>query len=177
MWWVLCRQAVFLIERDWAKQKLPTFKPSLESTEDFRNKGKHCKHSISFFADQWQEKSHLKECCCPGVRVMGILMSVWFFSLTDLLCAAVFMSVAFLTVPSRARSGLNCPPNVSSFIPYNIFPPIIITQMFLCNLTSNHNSETVRANFCYGNMSVSLMERKLSFPYLVIDLILKASRI
>ena len=45
--------------------------------------------------------------------------------------------------------------------------------MFLCNLTSNHNSETLRANFCYGNMSVSLTERKLSFPYLVIDLIFK----
>lgn len=45
--------------------------------------------------------------------------------------------------------------------------------MFLCNLTSKHNSETLRANFCYGNMSVSLTERKLSFPYLVIDLIFK----
>lgn len=45
--------------------------------------------------------------------------------------------------------------------------------MFLCNVTSNHSSETFRANFYYGTISTSLMERKLPFPYLGTDLILK----
>lgn len=60
-------------------------------------------------------------------------------------------------------------------IPYNIFHWFITIQMFLCNLTSNHSPETFRANFCYGTVSTSLMERELSFPYLSIDLILKNS--
>lgn len=104
MWRLLFRQAVFLIEHDWAKQKYPHSSHPLSQPKTSETKENIVNIVLLFCRPVAREKSHLKECCCPGVRVTGILMSVWVFSLTDLLCVAACMSVAFLTVPSKARS-------------------------------------------------------------------------
>lgn len=177
MWRVLSRQAVFLIEHDWAKQKYPHLSHPLSQPKTSETKENIVNIVLRFCRPVAREVT-FERVLLPWSEGDGdfdvslIFLPDW-FALRGSVDVSSFSHRAIQS--TKHTSGLNCPPNVSSFIPYNIFHPVIITQMFLCNLTSNHNSETLRANFCCGNMSVSLTERKLSFPYLVIDLILKES--